>query len=470
MSKSINRRSFVKGAATVGAGLLVLPTDKILGANDTVNLGVIGTGNRGGQLCGWFEKVGGVKIMATSDADKGRMRKGEVKHQDFRKMLEMKELDAVVIATPNHWHAPAAILACQAGKHAYVEKPVSHSIWEGRQMVKAARKYKKIVASGTQHRSCPAPREAGKDIRAGKYGKVLWIHSARLGTRGSIGFVKEPQPVPDGIDYNLWCGPAPKTPIMRKKFHYDWHWQYNWGDGEMGNWGIHYLDDVRNIMGWKGALDSVISGGGRFAWNDNGNTPNMHFALFESEGVKMVIDIRNLPADGKRGRVTYRGTRGGNVFMCEKAVVKIDRGGGKAYELDGKKVIKQYKGNAGGGHAANFIKAVRSGKSEDLNSEILEGHLSTNICHLANISYRVGKKASVDEAKAAMKDHEDAAYTVKTIIEQIEANKGKLEDLSLGSKLTFDNKTEKFTGDNCAEANKLLRYEMRKEFAVPDEV
>jgi predicted dehydrogenase len=470
--KTIKRRDFVKGAAAVGAGLLVLPKDQILGANDRVNLAVIGRGGRGGGHIGWFNKVKNTKVVAVCDPDYGRMKDKEVaKNQDFRKILEIKDVDAVTIATPNHWHAPMAVFACQAGKHAYVEKPVSHCIWGGRKMVEAARKYKRIVASGTQHRSCPAPRECGKDIRAGKYGKVLWIHCQKLGRRASIGKVTEPQPVPENIDYNLWAGPAPKTPVMRKKFHYDWHWQYNWGDGEMGNWGIHYLDDVRNIMGWEGVPTSVVSAGGRFAWDDNGDTPNMHFALCEYEGVKMVIDIRNLPiSKSNKGSATYLKSRGGNIIMCENAVISISRGGGKAYEKDFKTTIKQYKGNAGGGHAANFIDAVRSGKPEDLNAEIEVGHYSTNICHLANIAYKVGKKATVDEVKQSMKDHEDALNTVKAVVEQIQANEGDLKMMALGPKLTYDWKAEKFTGDGCAEANKLVRYDMRKEFAIPDEV
>ena len=248
---SLTRRK-VLGAAAVGAACTVVP-GTVLGANDRVNVGVIGTGGKGGSHAKAFSKMDGVAVVAVCDADKGRMAKAPDKarkHQDLRRLLDMKEIDAVVIATPNHWHSLAAILACQAGKHVYVEKPISHCIWEGRKMVEAARKYKRVVQAGTQHRSCPATIACAKDVQAGKYGKVLWAHCSKLGARSPIGKVSGPQSPPESVDYELWAGPAPKTPVMRRKFHYDWHWQWNWGDGEAGNWGPHYVDDLRHILGW----------------------------------------------------------------------------------------------------------------------------------------------------------------------------------------------------------------------------
>jgi hypothetical protein len=247
------------------------------------------------------------------------------RHQDFRRILDDKNIDVVVIATPNHWHAPMTIMACKAGKHVYVEKPVSHGIWEGRQMVKAARDHDRIVQAGTQHRSDPALRELAADLRSGRYGKVLWIHCSRLVAREPIGKVAEPVPVPNHIDYNLWAGPAPMTPVMRMNFHYDWHWQWNWGDGEMGNWGIHYVDDVLNFLELDTVPTRVIAAGNRFAWNDDGQTPNMHMALFDLKGIPLVVDIRNLPdlqrPEGQRaggdGGAVYLRMRHGNYIMCE---------------------------------------------------------------------------------------------------------------------------------------------------------
>jgi predicted dehydrogenase len=391
--------------------------------------------------------------------------------QDYRKILDMKDVDAISIAAPNHWHAAMTVFGCQAGKHVYVEKPVSHSLWEGRQMIEAARKYKRIVQGGTQQRSCPAPQEAAKDIAAGKYGKVLWVHCMKLNHRQPIGLVTEPQPVPDGVDYNLWAGPAPASPIMRKNFHYDWHWQFAWGDGEMGNWAVHYTDDLCHMLGWTTLPEKVISGGGRFVWKDNGDTPNMHFSYMEHGGIPVVVEIRDLPHSTERqGATSYKGTREGNIIMCEKGLIKLARGGGKAYTPDGKETITSYRGNAGKGHFENFINAVRSGRREDLAAEIALSHVSTSICHLANVSYKLGVKASPEKVSEAMGPHQDALDTVESVVNQVKANDGSLDPMVLGPMLTFDPKIEQFTGDRAAEANALTRLPHRKEFAIPDQV
>ncbi|MHC4199623.1 MAG: Gfo/Idh/MocA family protein [Planctomycetota bacterium] len=476
-TRPLSRRRFLKRSAAAGAGVLFLPTGKVLGANNEVRVAIIGTGGMGGGHMGHFNGRHGAKVVAVSDPDKKRMdektRKIKhkiAKHQDFRKILDMKDVDAVVIATPNHWHAPAAILACQAGKDVYVQKPVAHCIWESRQMVKAARKYKRIVQAGTQQRSDPYYGKLRADLKSGKYGEIKLVHCLKHNVRGSIGKVSGPQSVPDHIDYDLWCGPAPKTPVMRRKLHYDWHWQWNWGDGEMGNWGPHVVDDLRNILDWDDVPGSVIGAGGRFAWNDDGQTPNMHIALFERKGFKVVVDVRDLPAKkGTRGAMSYMRSRGHNVIVCEGGTIRCGRGGGAAYDKDGKR-IKKYSGDAGRNHTRNFIDAVRSRKPGDLNAEIEVGHQSTMMCLLANIAFRVGKEAGADRARQAMKDHKDALDTIESMVKQIKANGDDPNRMMLGPKLTFDPKAEKFVGANAAEGNRLLRYEMRKGFAVPEKV
>ena len=468
----MNRRQFLGTTAAASTVYSLIP-HTVLGANNRVNIGVIGLGGQGSLHFQLFSSMQDVSVIAVSDPDTARMARGgqAQKHQDLRKLLEIKELDAVVVATPNHWHALASIMAMQAGKHVYVEKPVSHHIWESRQMVKAARKYKRICQAGTQQRSCPAPQAAARDIAAGKYGKVLWVHCSRLGARKPIGRVTEAQQPPKSCDYNLWGGPAPLSPIMRKRFHYDWHWQFNWGDGEMGNWGPHYVDDLRHILGWNDVPTSVIATGGRF-WDDNGDSPNMHIACMEHKGIKVVVDIRNLsdPKGGKPGAV-YLGCRAVNTIMCEEGSIKINRGGGKGYDNDGK-AIAQYKGDGGGGHGSNFIKAVKAEDPSLLACDIEVGHQSTMMCHLGNIAYRVGQQASVEEAQEALKGHEDAANTLQSMLPQFEHNKVDFTKtpLMLGTKLTFDNKKECFTGKNAAAANKLVRLESRKEFTVPETV
>jgi predicted dehydrogenase len=491
----LNRRSFLGKSlfATAGSywGLSACP--HLLGspgspANE-VRIAVAGIRSQGNGHIGRFQKLKGVKVVALCDPDRQILdqRLQEFKKQnqitddaaiqgyaDVRKALERKDIDAIVIAAPNHWHALIAIWACQAGKHVYVEKPVSHSIWEGRKIVEAARKYNRIVQAGTQQRSCKAVQEAARDIQAGKYGKVLWLHCSKLSARATIGKVTAPQPVPDHIDYNLWAGPAPMTPVMRKQFHYDWHWQWPWGDGEMGNWGIHYIDDARHLLGWKDVPTKVIAAGNRFAWDDNGQTPNMHFALFDYDGLKMVVDIRNLPDPGRPGDdegALYLKSRGGNYIQCENAVIRLARGGGAAYDKDGKR-IQQYQGDGGGAHGQNFIDAIRSGRRQDLAAEIEVCHFSTAICHQANIAYRVGAAASADQVRESMKSHEDAANTLKDMLEQLEGNRVDLAKTPfiVGPELTYDRKQERFVGSGAEQANQLLKVPYRDGFVVPDQV
>ncbi|MCX7827066.1 MAG: gfo/Idh/MocA family oxidoreductase, partial [Verrucomicrobiae bacterium] len=326
----------------------------------------------------------------------------------------------------------------------------------------------------TQHRSCPGVQEAARDIQAGRYGKVLWVHCSKLTARKSIGKVTEPQPVPEHIDYNLWAGPAPMTPVMRQKFHYDWHWQWNWGDGEMANWGIHYLDDVRHLLGWKDVPTKVVAAGNRFAWDDNGETPNMHFALMDYDGLPLVVDIRNLPDPKRKGAddgAVYLSSRGGNYIQCEHASVRISRGGGWSYDKDGNR-IHQYKGDGGKAHAQNFINAVRSGRREDLAADIEIGHLGTAICHQANIAWRVGAKATPDQIRESMKSCEDALNTLADMLEQLEGNGVDLkkEPFLLGPTLSYDRKQERFVGPNAEQANKYITCSYREPFVIRDQV
>jgi len=498
MSK-LNRRDFIKSSMITGAAFAVAaPFSKVRGANDDIRVAVVGVGDQGGGKpdfrmpigghCEMFSKIEGVRVVAVCDADQIRVDrlveafKAEGKtvkgYQDVRKLLEDKNIDVITSATPNHWHSLVTIWACKAGKDVYIEKPVSHNIWEGRKMVEAARKYNRIVQAGTQHRSCPAVQEAARDIQAGKYGKVLWVHCSKLSTdmRGSIGIGKitTPQPVPDSIDYNLWAGPAPMTPVMRQSFHYDWHWQWNWGDGEMANWGIHYLDDLRHLLGADDVPTKIVAAGNRFVWDDNGETPNMHLALFDYDGLPVVVDIRNLPdpkRPGGRSGAVYLRSRGGNYIQCENASIRISRGGGGTYDKDGKR-IHQYKGDGGKAHAQNFIDAVRSRKVSDLNADILGGHLSTVLCHQANICWRVGSEATVDQLRQSMKSHKDALNTLSDMLEQLDGNGVDLakEPFILGPVLTYDRKQERFVGENAEQANKFIKSSYREPFVVPDKV
>ncbi len=484
------RRRFLQDSfvATVGAYAGLASQESLRAAESSaeeVRVGIIALGWRGGEHVNTFQDLPGVNVVAMCDPDQKRVdqRLGELKskynrsadgYTDLRKVLDRKDIDAVVIAPPNHWHSLMAVWACQAGKHVYVEKPVSHCIWEGRKMVEAGRKYDRIVQAGTQHRSCPAVIEAAKDIQSGRWGKVQWVHCSRLNSRTPIGKVTEPQPVPGSIDYNLWAGPAPMTPVMRRQFHYDWHWQWNWGDGEMANWGVHYIDDLRHILGWNDVPTKVLAAGNRFAWDDNGQTPNMHIALFDHGGLPVVVDIRNLPDPQRRGGsqgAVYLDRRDGNYIQCEDVSLRISRGGGGAYDNNGRRIY-QYRGDGGSGHAPNFINAVRSGRPQDLNADVEIGHLSTAMSHQANIAWRAGTEASVDEVRESMKTHEDVLNTLNDMLEQLEGNSVDLAQTPfvLGPQLTYDNQQEKFVGANAEKANKYLKCSYREGFVMPENV
>ena len=487
----ISRRNFLKRSisATAGSCLALSSQSSLMpsarGANNEIRVAVAGIRSRGGAHIKNFQKLDGVKVVALCDPDskvlgdwvgqfKDKYGSTVTGYADIRELLDRKDIDALVIAAPNHWHSLMTVYACQAGKHVYVEKPVSHSIEEGRKMVNAARKYNRIVQAGMQHRSCPSVQEAARDIKAGKYGKVLWVHCSKLGARATIGKVTTPQPVPANIDYNLWAGPAPMTPVMRKQFHYDWHWQWNWGDGEMANWGIHYIDDFRHILGWDDVPTKMVAVGNRFAWDDNGETPNMHFALFDYDGLPVVVDIRNLPNPKQRGGKSgalYLGSRGGNYIQCEAGSIRISRGGGWFYDNDGKRAY-QYKGTGGSGHDQNFIDCLRSGRKQDLAADIEVGHLGTAVCHQANVAWRAGAEASLDEVRESVKSHEDALNTLNAMLEQLDGNgvDPAKDKFVLGPALTYDRKTERFVGANAQKANKYVTCSYREPFVMPKNV
>lgn len=483
MSK-ISRRVFVKGAAA-GAVAMTFPISRVLGANEQVNLGVIGMGGRGSEEVAWFGKLPGVKIAAVCDPDPNRVAAalkktpGAKGQTDLRKVIEDKDINAVVISTCNHWHALAAIWAIQAGKDVYCEKPVSQTVWEGRKIVEAARKYNRIVQGGTQQRSDQCQDQLHEFIKSEQLGKLQWIRGSRFGKRDSIGKVAEPIKPPAGLDYNLWLGPAQDLPMHRKNFHYDWHWIWNTGSGEMGNWGVHILDDIRNMLFDKCTLPRrILAGGGRVAWDDAGETPNMHYVYFDTGIVPVLFSLSNLPAKaGTTQEPAYRGTRSGFVLQFEGGHYAGGRGGGWASDKDGKR-IKQFKDNrdfgpGGGFHAQNFIDAVRTRDRKIQKAEIEETHYSSSWCHLANIAYRLGGAYNRENTLNAAKDLPAWSETIEQFEQICVANNVDLGKAGLkGSTfLELDPAKETFVGPSATkEALALLTREYRKGFEVPDKV
>lgn len=489
----ITRRDFIKASIATGVATL-LPFNRVLGANNDVHVAVVGLRQRGSNLIKLFSVIPGVRVVAICDADSDILNRAVKKfteynvkvdaYTDLRRVMDNKDIDAVVTATPNHWHALVTIWACQAGKDVYVEKPVCHNIWEGRKMVEAARKYKRIVQAGTQSRSDEGLREAFEYIQAENLGKILVARGFCYNPRMSIGRVHGPQPIPQSIDYNLWTGPAPLTPLMRRQLHYDWHWVWSTGNGDIGNQGIHEVDMCRWVLGQTKLAPNVASIGGRFGYFDNGQTPNTQIAIYDYKPAPLIFEVRGLPQnrqarlEGKtrevwEGRMDfYRGVRIGVVIQCEDGYFAGGSGGGWIYDNEGKK-IKQFVGDGGIGHQANFIKAVRSRKVTDLNADILEGYISSSLCHMANISYRLGTASGPEKIKEAIREDKASIESFESFQDHLFANEVNLEETSviLGPWLKMDTKTEKFVGDfPTFWANQLLKRSYREPFVVPVKV
>ncbi|MBD3375442.1 twin-arginine translocation signal domain-containing protein [candidate division KSB1 bacterium] len=482
--QSISRRGFLKKSMLTTAGvsaatvMLQTPSSKILGANDRLRVGVIGIRGKGGQHMSEFHKMENVDVVALCDIDEAVL--GERVHSleedgvkvkaytDFRDLLDNDDIDAVSIATPNHSHSLIAIMAILAGKDVYVEKPVSQVVWEGRRLVDIAKKYNKIVQSGTQNRSDVGLRGALEYLREGHLGKILWAHGLWYKERQPIGNANGPQPIPETIDYNLWTGPAPLVPLMRERLHYDWHWNWDTGNGDMGNLGVHQIDDCRFLMDQKGLPRRLVSFGERFVWDDDGETPNVQFSVFDTDPAPIFIEIRNLPAKaGVRAMDHLRGVRMGNIIQCEDGFFAGGRGGGWFYDNDRKK-IKQFPGDGGGEHHANFIQAVRERDPQILHAPIEEGHYSSAFCHMANTSYRLGKYMDIEQIKAQY-THDQALETIDRIRDHLLANNVDLSKTPIksGPWLEIDTKKEMFKGEMSFEANMFIRRNDREPFVVP---
>jgi predicted dehydrogenase len=439
---------------------------------------VVGLRSQGANHINWFRKIAGVRVVAICDADRSLLEREQKKfaereekvatYVDYRKLLDDKDIDAVITATPNHWHALVTVWACQAGKDVYVEKPVSHNLWEGRRMVEAARKYNRIVQCGMQRRSDTGLQEAIEYVNQGNLGRIKLVRGLVYVRRDSIGKVDGPQPVPEAVDYNLWCGPAPMTPLQRKNLHYDWHWTWPTGDGDFGNNGIHFIDICRWVIGRQELPRRVISLGGRFGYLDDGETPNTQIVYHDYQPAPILFEVRGLPrAKGDSAMDNYLGLRIGVVIHCENGYVA----GGWAYDKDGKR-IKQFRMTEGAGHHQNFIDAVRSRKVGDLKADVLEGHLSAALCHMGNISHRLGKEASREEILAGFQGNPDLGEAFERCQEHLLLNGVDVQQTPriVGPWLTLDPQTERFTGALADEANKLARGAYRAPFVVPEQV
>jgi predicted dehydrogenase len=406
----LTRRDFIQKTSLVGAGLLASPAFSIGKAaespNDRVIIAVMGLG-RGLDHVTAALQIPNVHIAYVCDVDQRRIDRAmkviSQKQastpkgvQDFRKILDDKEVNALFIATPNHWHAIAAIMGCAAGKHVYVEKPGSHNAWEGEKMVEAARKYKRVVQMGNQRRTWPMVAEGIERLRTGAIGRVFSARCWYNSERASIGRGK-PVPVPPELDYSLWQGAAPEKPYVDNLVHYNWHWRWHWGGGELANNGIHGLDVAR----WGLGVDyprTVTCNGGRYHFDDDQETPDTTFATYDfgSSVINWDASSCHPRQDEKLSFVTFYGENG--------SLANIGTGY-RIFDLKGK-MIEERRGEGGDkSHIENFLACIRSGMRP--NSEIEEGQKSTLLCHLGNIAYRTGHTLHFDpKTKRILNDKE----------------------------------------------------------------
>ena len=460
-SKTNNsRRRFLKNTATGVFAAAVAPNSlkasmsatkmptiipaSAKGANDRINAAVLGVNGRGKSHISTLMSLDNVQVTTLCDPDMNvlKAREDEFKkkynkdlalEQDLRRVMDDKDIDVVTIASPNHWHALSVIWACQAGKDVFVEKPGSHNIWEGRKMVEAAHKYNRIVQHGVQLRSSPAVNEAINLMRDGYIGRVYMARGLVFRWRPSIGN-KGFEPVPDGLDYDLWTGPAQKRPFTRNLVHYNWHWHWDYGNGDVGNQGIHETD----LCMWGldvGFPTQITSMGGKFLWDDAKEVPEVLTSVYNypDEGKIIQFEVRPWITN------TEEGVEVGNIFYGEKGILVVDgynkyktylgqnREPGKSGD-DGEKTASGIDRGAGGltGHFANFIEAVRKGDSSLLNAPVETAHLSSGLAHLGNIAYRLNRV------------------------------------------LEFDPSTEKFVNDK--EADKMLTRDYRAPYIIPETI
>ena len=454
----LSRRKFLKSSVTQGIGLMGLAgvnffPSRVFGANDRVRVAVVGIRNRGWDHLRAFGAEPNAEVAAVCDIDESILRKrladmdkaGFPKpktYSDFRTLLEDKSIDAISVATQNHWHSLMGIWACQAGKDVYVEKPCSHNWWEGRQLAHAAKKYGRMVQHGTQSRSSEPVMQGIQKIQEGLLGDVYLGRALVLSWRDTIGHTPV-EPIPAGVNYDLWTGPAPLLPFTRNHFHYNWHWFWDTGNGDAGNQGVHQLDIARWGLGVRFPV-KVSAVGGHFLFNDDQETPNVLNCAYEflmPDGRRKMLELEVRPwisnheagiggmesmavaptaaglKSGKNGKLQVQRTIG-NIFYGSKGFMSMDGSTSfKTWLGEDHEPGPENSGDAGKSvidHFGNFLAAVRSRRSDQLTAPIEEGHISCTLIHLANASYRLGRTLNFnpeteqvigdDEANALMRD------------------------------------------------------------------
>ncbi len=491
----MNRRDFLKTSLAASVAMAA-PFSKVIGANDVIRLGVIGVGSSvkiggmGKKEIASFLKLPGIRFTALCDCDRAHLMPQIDKlkahnpsiraYTDLRKLLDDKNVDAVIVTPPNHWHALATIWACQAGKDVYVQKPTSHTIFEGRKMVEAATKYDRIVQAPHGPRERSGFAEAFAYIRQGHLGKVLYGHGLNYKPRPSIGKVNGPQPLPASLDYNLWSGPASMVPLMREYLHYDWHWDWDTGNGDLGNMGIHYMDGCRWGLGQNTLPKHVMSIGGRFGYDDDGETPNTQIIFYDYDPAPIIFEVRGLPKSrsdraknwGAKQMDEFRGGQIGTIIQCEDGYVSGGSNFGPTTAFDNRGDVIQRFEPTTPDLRTNFLDAVRTRKADSLVSPVIEGHLSAALVHMGNISHRLAQETSNDEIRGTIQSQKTLAGAFERFKQHLAANEIDLAKtpVRMGPMLAMNPDEERFEGTLGPYANMYVSRNYRAPFIVPDKV
>jgi predicted dehydrogenase len=478
MMRSFSRRRFLGGLAAATAAFAVPGRARAgVSANEEIRLAIVGCGVRGGTHIAEFGKQPGVRIVAVCDPDRERLaaaaKEIEARYHyrpdevvDVRKLMDRRDIDAVTIATMQYWHSLPTIWACETGWHVYVEKPLAHYIWEGRQMVNAARKYDRLVQVGLQNRSIRGYVAMSKWLKESHLGKIQYATCFANKPRRSIGKRGQPLPIPETLDYELWCGPARKEPIYRDRLQYDCSFTWNMGDGESCNQGVHEIDVARWVLGYQSLPPRTMSVGGRFVFDDAGDVPNTQIICYDYPEAPILYEVHNLPKSKEfmtpakwSTQPDFKGEKVGVFIQCEGGYTL----GTRAFDEKGR-LVKTFGEEQN--HFANFIDALRSGKREDLHADIAEGHLSTAICHAGNISYRLGRATELSEQRTQVGD-------VGPWREMFERYVRYLGDIGvdanasiLGPWIECDAQRENIKGNS--DAARLVRGTYRAPFDVPE--
>ena len=496
--KTWSRKDFLKASLIGGGAAFVAGQTRLYGqvagaagsANGDIRVGVVGINGQGnGHLRDYLKNLKGARAVAICDVDSVLLAKraeeckaaGVVVETftDYRKMLESKNIDAIVLGTPNHQHSLQTIWALQAGKDVYCEKPLSHNVWEGRQAVAASLKYTKNIAMvGTQNRSSQDIPAAIEFVRSGKIGKIQFARALCYKERASIGKTQGPQAVPGTVNYDLWSGPAPLVPSRRNSkargpLHYDWHWFWNYGGGDITNQGIHQMDVARWMLGEAGLPSSVASFGGRFGYLDDAETPNTLVSVFTYPSAPLIFEVRGLPMKvGMKAMDAYRGSRVGVVVQCDGGYITVSESGtANIFDNDNKK-IQGLSNGGNGSHRANFVKAVQSRKV--VQGLVEECHYSSALCHLGNVSFLLGKEQANAAIAEAVKADVSSSEAFGRVMEHLKANEvdtAKTKTVK-GPLLKIDPKTEMFVGSektliDAANNNPLRKRAGRGAFTIP---